>query len=306
MFNIDFFDIKMKGINMDSFETFIKIVENGSISKTADEMGYSQSSISHMLLTLENDLGCRLLSRDRNGVRLTGDGMELMPYFIDICNARSRLKEKIDALHGLETGKIRIGTFTSVSNQWLPYIIREFNIKYPNIEFELMPGSYADIEAWINAGHVDCGFLRIPTTIPLKTYFLKEDPFYAIIPTQHKFFNNEQFTMEMLANEPFIWLEDSSDHDTDQIFNKYGYKPKIRFTAYDNYTVMSMVKVGLGITLLPALAAEGYEQVLRKPLNVKATRKIGIGVTEKPSAATIKFVAHVRAWIDKKYHLSEM
>ncbi len=295
-------DLLLTGeLRMNNYEIFQNIIKNGSISKTAQLLGYSQSSISHALMMLENDLGCTLLNRSRNGVSLTSDGKELLPYLNDVCNSENRLREKVDELHGLESGHIRVAAFTSTATQWLPYIINEFEKLYPGIEFNIMHGSFNEIERWLITGSADCAFVRIPTQQPFKTFFLKDDPFYAIIPTTHKYFNEKFISVEMLSKEPFIW-QDDGDNEAKPFFDRCGLEPTIKYTAHDIYTVMAMVRVGLGVSLLSALATEGYSQILRKPLDIDAIRKIGIAVADNPSSATRKFVKHVREWVRKKYH----
>lgn len=287
---------------MDQYETFLKIVSNGNISKTADELGYSQSNISHMLMSLENELDCTLLNRSRNGVRLTTEGELLLPYFNEICNAHDRLREKVRQIHGLLAGKIRIGTFASVSIQWLPLMIKSFHEKYPAIEFELLHGSYKEIETWVNNGSADCGFVRMPTEIPLDSHFLKEDPFYAIVPEGHPFEQYESVSLQMLTEEAFIFLDDQGDHDIEPFFRTIGRMPDIRYSTHDVYTVMSMVKVGLGVTMLAGLVTDGFNHIVRKPLTIKATRRIGIAIRNHPSAAAAVFVQHARGWIEHKYN----
>ena len=93
---------------------------------------------------------------------------------------------QVDELHGLQSGLIRIGTFSSVATHWLPNIIQQFQKDFPNIDFELLLGDYAEIENWIVSGRVDCGFLRLPTINPeLETIFLEADPLMAVIPEHH-------------------------------------------------------------------------------------------------------------------------
>lgn len=65
---------------------------------------------------------------------------------------------QVDDLNDMKSGLIRIGTFSSVATHWLPNIIKRFKADYPNIDYELLLGDYAEIERWINEGRVDCGF----------------------------------------------------------------------------------------------------------------------------------------------------
>jgi DNA-binding transcriptional LysR family regulator len=99
---------------------------------------------------------------------------------------------QVDELNGLQSGLIRIGTFSSVATHWLPRIIKEFQKSYPNIDYELLLGDYTEIEKWILEGRVDCGFLRLPTCPELDTIFLEEDKLLAILPENHPLVNMEK------------------------------------------------------------------------------------------------------------------
>jgi DNA-binding transcriptional LysR family regulator len=139
-------------MNIQKYEAFLKTVEMGSLTKAAQALGYTQSGISHMLNALEKDWSLTLLSRDRSGVSITSDGLQLLPLVQNICNAHRELINKIGNLHGLESGLVRIGTFTSVAVHWLPNMIKTFQNEYPNIDFELLHCDYTEIENWIVAG----------------------------------------------------------------------------------------------------------------------------------------------------------
>ena len=72
-------------MNIQKYMAFIKAVEYGSFTKAADALSYTQSGISRMIADLEKDWNVILLERDRNGIRLTGDGMRLFPYAQKLC-----------------------------------------------------------------------------------------------------------------------------------------------------------------------------------------------------------------------------
>ena len=89
---------------------------------------------------------------------------------------------QVDYLHDMQSGLIRIGTFSSVATHWLPNMIKRFQKDYPRTEFELLLGDYAEIESWIQEGRVDFGFLRLPTNIELETVPLEKDRWLVILP----------------------------------------------------------------------------------------------------------------------------
>lgn len=148
--------------NILKYQAFTKTVESGSFTRAAELLGYSQSGISRMIRDLEIEWNVSLLQRGRSGVRLTSDGVILLPHAKRVLEEYQNLLVQVNELHGLESGLIRIGTFSSVATHWLPNIIKEFQKDYPNIDYELLLGDYTEIETWIREGRVDCGFLRLP------------------------------------------------------------------------------------------------------------------------------------------------
>ena len=116
------------------YMAFVAAVEYGSFTKAAQVLSYSQSGISRMIKDLESEWRVALLERSKTGVRLTSDGMKLLPHAKRVCEEYRKLQMEVDDLNGVQSGIIRIGTFSSVATHWLPNIIREFQKDYPNID----------------------------------------------------------------------------------------------------------------------------------------------------------------------------
>ena len=132
--------------NILKYFAFIKTVECGSFTKAAQVLNYSQSGISRMIGDLEKEWKITLLERSRGGLCLTSDGLRVLPLARTLCADYEKLQSQVSDLNGLRSGMIRIGTFSSVATHWLPNIIRQFQKDYPNIDYELLLGDYAEIE----------------------------------------------------------------------------------------------------------------------------------------------------------------
>lgn len=265
---------------------FIKTVEQGSFTKAAEMLNYSQSGISRMISDLEKEWKVTLLERGRNGVNLTPDGLTLLPFAKSVCIEYEKLQMQVDEMNGLQTGLIRIGTFSSVATHWLPKIIQAFQNIYPYIDYELLLGDYSEIENWILEGRVDCGFLRLPVHSDLETIFLEQDKLLAILPENHPLASYEKFPVKALGDSPFILLEKGTKSDISEILDKWKITPNIHFTTWDDYAIMSMVESGLGISILPELILERAPyRVVSKELEVPAYRKICLAMRKKQSAS---------------------
>lgn len=286
-------------MNAQKYEAFIKTVELGSLTRAANDLGYTQSGISHMINALEEELGATLLLRDRSGVKITPEGMQLLPYIRNICNSHYALIDQANRLHGLEFGTVRIGTFSSISCHWLPTLIKTFQEKYPNIEFELLHGDYTEIENWVTEGRIDFCFLRLPSTAAYENILLEQDRLLVILPENHPLAKADTFPVEKLSEESFILLEEGTENEIRDIFESNHIIPNVRFKVRDDYTIMSMVEKGLGISILPELVLHRnpYNIVL-KELNIHPYRKLGIVLKNKDQLS-----AAVKCFID--YVLSE-
>ena len=128
---------------------FCKVIENGNFTKVAKEVGYSQSAISQSIKALEQELGTILIDRKKEGITLTDDGKSFYPYIQAIFHAELSLKQKQQEMKGLEHSVIRIGTFTSVSRNILPQLMKSFKSLYPTVNFVLKQGEYTSIKKWI-------------------------------------------------------------------------------------------------------------------------------------------------------------
>ncbi|KAF5087908.1 HTH-type transcriptional regulator GltC [Acetobacterium wieringae] len=282
--------------NILKYMAFIRTVEYGSFTKAAEILHYSQSGISRMINDLEKEWRVSLLERSRAGVRLTSDGQQLLPYAKSVCDEYWKLQTKIEAINGLESGLIRIGTFSSVATHWLPNIIKAFQKDYPNIDYELLLGDYTEIEEWILDGRVDCGFLRLPTHPELETIFLEQDQLMVILPETHPLVECERFPVTALCNDPFMLLEKGAKAEVTEIFERCGLSPKVRFTTWDDYAIMSMVESGLGISILPELILKRVPyRIVAKILDVPAYRNIGLAFRDKKaiSLAGLRFIDYL-------------
>ena len=273
-------------MNILKYMAFIKTVEYGSFTKAAEILNYSQSGISRMINDLEKEWKITLLERNRTGVKLTSDGSSLLPYAKSLCNEYQKLQMQVDSLHGVQSGIIRIGTFSSVATHWLPNIIKAFQKDYPGIDYELLLGDYTEIEEWIADGRVDCGFLRLPTNPEFETIHLAQDRLLAILPENHPLAKCDRVPISALCDEPFMLLEKGAKAEISEVFERNGLIPRVHFITWDDYAIMSMVESGLGLSILPELILKKIPyNIIAKELDVPAYRDIGLALRNKKTSS---------------------
>ncbi len=273
-------------MNILKYLAFIKTVEYGSFTKASEILNYSQSGISRMISDLEKEWGISLLERSRSGVRLTSDGSRVLPYAKNLCEEYQKLQMQVDDLRGVQSGIIRIGTFSSVATHWLPNIIRAFQKDYPGIDYELLLGDYTEIEEWIAQGRVDCGFLRLPAPPEFETIALARDRLLAVLPEDHPLAACDPVPLAALCDAPFMLLEKGAKAEITEVFERNHLTPRVHFTTWDDYAVMSMVESGLGVSILPELILRRIPyNIAVRALDVPAYRDICLCFREKKTAS---------------------
>ncbi|MDY0943943.1 LysR family transcriptional regulator [Priestia megaterium] len=293
-------------MTLSRFEVFYTIVQCGSLTKAGEMLKLTQSGISHAITSLENELGFSLLTRNRSGIYLTNNGERMLTYIRDILILNDRMKQEAASINGLEVGVVRIGTFTSVATQWLPYIIKQFQDNYSGIEVKLFEGDYSTLEKWISNGVIDCSFLVLPSSKSFEFLPLKKDKMLCILSDQHPFHNLDKISFKQIEAEPLIMPKEGWDNEINQIFRENNIKPNVKFEVSDDQTIMAMVQNNLGISIRPEMTLPYIPNNVRTvDLEKDYFRLIGIATKPNISPATKTFIDCVYSWL-KEHNLLDV
>lgn len=275
---------------------FVKTVEKGSFTRAAEDLHYAQSSVSKMVADLEKECGMTLLERSKSGVCLTSAGEQLLPFLRNALNGYNELEGQIGRMKGLETGIVRIGTFSSVAINWLPNIFSKLQTDYPGIEYEMLLGDYDEVEHWIDEGRVDCGFLSLPAAACFDTIPLKQDEYKVILPAGHPFTEYEAIASDTLNDQPFLLLEHGGKTEVSDLLESRRISPDIRFTTWEDFAIMAMVEKGMGISILPDLILKRVPYRIEiRPLTEPYYRLIGLAMKNREhlTPAVQKFIEYL-------------
>lgn len=282
---------------MNRYDAFIKTIETGSFSKAADQLGYTQSAISQMIHSLEEELSTTLINRVKNNLTLTADGKQYYPFINRIRNAQRDLVEKKKEMQNLEGGIVRIATMASVSCNILPEYIKTFNEVYPAVEFALTTSdNYEEVIKFIKEDSVDFGFINTITASGFKTKHLLKDEFMAVLPRNHELAAKDKVKLSELASKPFILLEEGKFSDIQLYLTEQQFEPNIHYRVFDDYTIMAMIEKDLGVGILPEIILKrtGYDVVV-KHLSPALYRDISIAYKNEDvlPIASRKFISHL-------------
>lgn len=256
-------------------KALLTAVELGNLTRAAEALGYTQSGLSYLITSLEQEVGFPLLVRSRSGVRPTEDCLTLLPYLRDLERKLQQVEQVAADIRGMVTGTVSIGVFHSISRYWLPDILQDFDVQYPGITVHIREGTQKELDQWLQEGTIDISFSsRSPGGADLWVQFM-EDEYFAILPEGHPLAGVQSISLPVLKDSPFILT--NGDYDLPTLFQEAGFQPNIRWSSRDELVVLSLVKAGLGVSLLPGLHLQGdHDGVAILPLQPRAYRQLGV------------------------------
>lgn len=284
-------------MNIKTCQIFLTIADTGSLTQAAEKLNYTQSGLSHALNNLEEELNVRLIHRNKKGVQLTSEGMELLPYFDRIYHTWQELSDHAADMNALNYGTIRIGVFPSAACHLLPAHIREFQALHPGIQIQPFQGNFEEIDSLLTNDLIDLGFLCGSVSASLEFIPLLQDNFEAILPEHHPLTAYDLISVEQLTQYPFILLDTGHEKAIESILGRASQPPDIYFKTQDNYTVISMVENGLGIGILPQLVLKhATSRIEVRHIATRTYRTIGIAYKRNniQSRATASFLDYIR------------
>ncbi|MCP1306291.1 MULTISPECIES: LysR family transcriptional regulator [Paenibacillus] len=290
-------------MSLAKYEVFSTVVELGSLTRTAEKLGLTQSAVSHAIASLESEWGFALLTRGRAGIGLTPNGARVLKHVRDIIQRSELLKQEVASIQGLETGTVRIGTFTSISTQWLPGIMKRFQAEHPAIEIKLLEGDYDEINDWITSGAVDFGFVSLTAARPFDIIPLTKDNLLCIVPDESPYREMNVMSLAQLQAEPFIMPKWGKESDLLRIIKINRLSLNIKYEVLEDQAIMAMVKNGLGISILPAMVLyEALDGIHMIGLEGDPYRTIVLAAVsfKHLSPAARKFKKHIVSWLSEQ------
>lgn len=260
--------------------------ETGSFSRAAEVLRYTPSGVNQLVTAFENELGFSVFRRSTKGVSLTENGQLLLPTVREFLRQEDRLFELATEINGLLIGSVTIAAYSSIATHWLPAVIRVFQQDYPHVSIRLMEGIWQEVSGWLDDRTADIGFFSYQEGMPYEWIPLAEDPMLALLPQGQPLADASAYPLKNCEKDDFIMPALGCDDDVEALFRHYGIVPKIRFTTMENFSAMSMVEQGLGISIMNQLITEGHIcNVVKLPLAPPAQITMGAALHSRVDAS---------------------
>lgn len=282
-------------------EALVVSVELGSFTRAAEQLGYTQSGLTHMMNSLEKDIGFTVLVRGRSGVQLTPAGQRIFPLVQECLAGSAALEREISLINSHKEDSVRVAAYESIARHWLPEVIQQFRREHPDVTVDIQMGSVDEVYRWVMEDRVDMCFASRQDYNTLDWTPLRDDELLAILPPDYPDGDNA-FPIEFFNGQEFLMPSMGFDKDILRVLNEHGVMPLIRTTQVSDSAVISMVEHGLGVSVLSRLVLRGRQNSVRAlPLLPQAFRKLGIAARPRKELRPIvrKFITQSRDMIEK-------
>ena len=237
---------------------FVTVAEELHFGRAAQKLGMAQPPLSQQIKALEQQIGVQLLSRTKRRVELTAAGT-VFAY-----EARKILAKADQAVHAAqraargEIGQLEVGFVSGAVYGKVPSIFRLMRTRYPEISLVLRDLTTEEQVEAIQAHRLDIGLIRPPVIASqsLTMQVIDREPLVIVLPQTHRLARRKKISLETLAGEPFLQVPRHvapGFHDQSvSICTRAGFFPQIVQEARTTQTIVSLVAVGMGVSIVPA------------------------------------------------------
>jgi len=285
-------------------------VDLGSFSRASEVVGYTQSGLTHLVDSLEREIGVPLVVRSHSGIALTPQGEKLMPAIRDFLRANANLENQIKQIEEQKGETIRIAAYASIAMQWMPEILYRFRRVCPDVNVDLRMVDHA-LEPYelLEQGKTDVIIASRQKCKNCGWTPLYNEPMYAILPRNYPIGDKTTFPLEQFDGSDFIMPYGRFDLDVNAALSKVGLRMDVKPSRVDDETVIRMVSKGLGVSMMSELMIRGnVDDVLCLPVEPAAVREIGMGMLpgtegrgsmEKLKDCVLQFIKEKKANVNK-------
>jgi len=269
-------------MNLEQLRGFYTVIQEGSFTKAAKKLFRTQPAISAQIKLLEDELGEPLFQRIGKTIRLTQAGEILQQHVAYIFEHLDIAQRQIQELHGLQRGRLIIGSSDTITIYILPPILKAYRQRYPNIEIAIRNKTSLEIVELVLEGLVDFGIVTLPIEHEmLDVEVLFEYPDMAICPSGHPLANQKVISLSELSSYPLLLLEPGSNtrRFLGQVFEAHEIKLHSAMDLGSIDAIKQMVGIGLGISIVPLYAVQkdaDDEGLMALPIKELPKRQIGV------------------------------
>ena len=218
--------------NFEYYKIFYYVAKYENLTKAATALKTSQPAVTRTIHKLEGELGCRLFTRSKTGMKLTPEGRTFYGYVAAGCAQFFKGENDLSNLISLENGTIYISATETALHCYLFQAMEEFNSLYPNVRFKILNNSTTESVNAVKEGKVDLAFVsaNLQVAKPLRMKILRKyrDILIAGMRFEELKAGKEELSLKELVSYP--WISLTAETITRRFLNEYFEKNSLTFT----------------------------------------------------------------------------
>jgi len=257
--------INLNRFDLVSLRLFVAVVDAGSLTAGADRFGISLAAASKRIAELEQHCGMALLQRGQRGVIATPNGQTLHRHAIEVIARLEQLALAVDDFHSGATGHLRLWANPSAFGGFLPRLLADYAMRYPNVKIDLEDALSEDAVRAVQKGVAELAV--IGDNVPcegLETFVCNVDDLVLLVPRDHPLAAQAHVSVESALDHDLVTLARSASL-TRKIMaaaDSVGRTPRIRVQVRSFDSMCRLVACGLGLAVMPHAAARLYADAL--------------------------------------------
>ncbi len=258
----------MSGINADYF---LAIVQEGTLTRAAQRLYVSQSSLSQYLKRLEKHLGVELFDRSSSPLRLTYAGKRYYEHVLQISKQEENLRRELQDIRGELQGVVRMGVAFWRGASLIPDVFPSFHEKYPRIRLQLEEGPGSQMTQALENDRIDFAVMNLPHTLDYSRFVCRtlcEERFLVAMPEHHPLVQEILKTAKTVRGNPVVpfealaelpWISSMpgmhSTVEVSHLLGKHQIHPDVLLSTANLTTGVNLVAKGLGYCFIPERGA---------------------------------------------------
>ncbi len=235
----------------------VAVAETRNFTRAAERCSVVQSSLSHRIAGLEQELGVRLFARSSRRVELTSAGEAFVARARECLAAADRAAADAAAAAGVVRGRLAVGVIVTAAAVDVPELLQRYRARYPEVRVVLRSGRSDDLVTAIREGELDIAFLGLPENrrpSGVETLVLDHDEHVLVVPAGHRLAGAPRVTLRDVAGETFVDFMQGTPAraQSDQAFAAAGLARDVAYEVGLVELITRLTARGLGVALLPS------------------------------------------------------
>jgi DNA-binding transcriptional LysR family regulator len=266
--------------DLNQLRCFVTVAEELHFGRAAARLNMTQPPLSRQIQVLEHIIDAPLLERTSRSVRLTPAGRSFLPEARRILKLAETAAQIAHRIALGKTGSLKIGYTAAAAYGYLPDLIAACRARLPEVDFSLKEMVSGDQLEALASRQIDAGLLRPPIARPeLASKRVLTEPLLAAIPRKHPLASRETISIRDFDGQPFVMYspyESRYFHDLlVALFTRADILPRYVQHISQIHSILAMVRAGLGLSIVPAAAANmKIAEVRLRPLKLRTERPV--------------------------------